>query len=104
MLDENSIFDSKNVGGDPIDRLAEAGKSAMYDDEISVGHDDAWLILESRRETFGEVEQPFAPRLDVSAVLNVAGRPITLGFCVIPPVEQRVERLEDQSFVSRCFC
>ena len=44
MLHENSILDWKNVRGDPIDRLAKAGESAMHDDEISVGHNCARLI------------------------------------------------------------
>ena len=49
MLNENSILDSKNVRGDPIDRLAKAGESAMHDDEISVGHNCARLIPKCRR-------------------------------------------------------
>jgi len=40
---------SKNVRGDPIDRLAKAGESAMHDDEISVGHNCARLISKCRR-------------------------------------------------------
>lgn len=62
------------------------------------------LILESRWETFDQVEQPFAARCDVSAVLNVAGRPVSLGLGVIPPVEQGIERLENQGFVFRFLC
>src|SRR5438552_4138137 len=44
MLDENSIFDSEDVGGNPIDRLAEAGEPAMHNDKISVGYNCARLI------------------------------------------------------------
>ena len=99
MLYENSIFDSKNVGGDPINRLAKAGESAMNDDEIFVGDDDAGLVLECRREAFDEVEESFAPGLDVSAVLDVVGRPVSLGLGVIPSVEKRIERFEDQRLV-----
>ena len=48
MLDENPIFDSEDVSGDPTDRLAEAGKPAMNHDEIPVGDDGTGFILESR--------------------------------------------------------
>jgi hypothetical protein len=49
MLHENSIVDSENVRGDPVDRLAKAGESAMNDDKISVGHNGARLIPKRRR-------------------------------------------------------
>ena len=100
VLDENPILDSQDVHHDPISGLAESGESAMHHDEISVGHDDARLIPESWRQPFDEVEQPFAPLLDVSTVLDVARGPILLGFGVIPFVEKRVERFEDQGLVS----
>ena len=35
----------------------------------------------------------------MSAVLNVAGRPIALGRCIVPLVEQCVEGLKDKLFV-----
>src|SRR6185436_11361606 len=49
MLCENSVLDSKNVRGDPIDWLAKAGESSLHDDEISVGHNCARLIPECGR-------------------------------------------------------
>jgi len=103
MLCENPVLDSKNVRRDPIDRPADAGESAVHDDEISVGHNDARLVPECRRQPFDEIEESLAPRLDVSTVLDVARRPIPLGLGVIPPVEQRFERLEDELLVSRFF-
>src|ERR1700722_14581846 len=75
MLHEYSILDSKNVRSDPIGGLAEAGESAMHDGEISVRHDHAWFIPKSRWQTFDEIEQSLAPRLDMRAVLDVAVRP-----------------------------
>src|SRR5258705_8991035 len=101
MLRENSILDSENVRGDPVDGLTNAGESAVHDDKISVGHNDARLILQRWRKTFDEVKQTLAPRLDVSAVLDVARRPISLCFGVVPTVEERIESLEDQALVSQ---
>src|SRR5258708_38584810 len=46
MLRENSILDSENVRGDPVDGLTNAGESAVHDDEIYVGHNDAQLVSE----------------------------------------------------------
>jgi hypothetical protein len=99
MLNENSILDSKNVRGDPIDRLAKAGESAMHDDEISVGHNCARLIPKCRRQPFDEIEQSLAPRLDVSAVLDVARRPVSFGRDVVPLVEKCVEGLEYECLI-----
>jgi hypothetical protein len=94
VFHENSILDAKNVCGDPIDGLAEAGESAMNDNEISICHNCARLIPERGRKTFDEVKESLAPRLDVSAVLDVVGRPISLGLGVISFIEERVEGLE----------
>src|SRR5689334_16458974 len=48
MLHENSTFDSKNVRGDPVDRSAKAGEPAVDNDEVTIRHDDAGLVLERR--------------------------------------------------------
>src|SRR3984893_1360480 len=47
-------------------------------------------------------EEPLAPRRDMSTVLDIGGRPETLGHGVVPLVEERVERLQDERFVL-CF-
>src|ERR1700731_616837 len=47
-------------------------------------------------------EEPLAPRRDMSTVLDIGGRPETLGRGVVPLVEERVERLQDKRFVL-CF-
>src|ERR1700730_9707996 len=50
-------------------------------------------------DKFGE---PLAPRRDMCTVLDTGGRPKTLGRGVVPLVEERVERLQDERFVL-CF-
>src|SRR5271154_6813968 len=84
MLRKNSVLNSENVRGDPIDGLTEAGESAVHDHHIALGHNYTRLIPECLRQTFDEVKQSLAPRLDVSTVLDIARRPISLGFSVIP--------------------
>jgi len=69
------------------------------DHEIAFGHDHTRLIFEGRRTGLDEVEETFATRLDVGAVLYVVRRPISRGRLVIAFVEECVECFEDQAFV-----
>src|ERR1700730_11469066 len=54
------------------------------------------------RRGLDKFEEPLAPRRDMSTVLDIGGRPETLGRGVVPLVEERVERLQDEHFVL-CF-
>ena len=71
----------------------------MDDDKVALGHDQARFIFEGRGTTLDEVEEAFAARLDVGAVLDVVRRPITLGRLVMPFVEECVECFEDERLV-----
>src|SRR6266478_8057628 len=51
----------------------------------------ARLIFEGRGRTLDEVEETFAARLDVSAVLDVVGRPEAFSGRVVSLVKQGVE-------------
>src|SRR3984893_6061716 len=51
------------------------------------------------RRGLDKFEEPLAPRRDMSTVLDIGGRPETLGGGVVPLVEERVERLQDERFV-----
>ena len=86
MLDEDSIFDAKNVGGNPVHCL-EPRKSSVNHHEVSVGHDRPGLVFERRREGLDQIEQPVAARRDVSTVLDVVGGPELLGSSVVTLVE-----------------
>jgi hypothetical protein len=71
----------------------------MDDDEATVRHDEAGLVLQWQREAPDEVEAALAAGCDVRAVLDVAGRPEPLGGRVVAPVEQRIEGLKHQCFI-----
>jgi hypothetical protein len=91
-----------DVGGDPVSRASNARESPVDDDKIAFGHDHARLILEGRWRSLDEVEETFAARLDVGAVLDVVGRLEAFGGRVVSLVEQGVECLKDERLVL-CF-
>src|SRR5258706_459703 len=95
VFDQNSVLDTEDVRRNPIRRPAQSRESPVDDDEIAIGRNHPRFILERRWTTFNEVKESVAARLDMGAVLNVVRRPISLGLGVIPPIEQRIERLED---------
>ena len=67
-----------DIGGDPIHRRAKTGKTAMDNREISPGEDEPWLIFQRGRKALDEIEQTLSARLNMNAVLDIVGRPITL--------------------------
>ena len=69
--------------------------------EIAFGDDHSRFISQCRRDAFDEIEQAFASGGDVSAVLDVVGRPEALSCDIVTLIEQRVECLEDKRFVLR---
>ena len=60
------------------------------------------LVMQLFRRGLDKFEEPLAPRRDMSTVLDIGGRPETLGRGVVPLVEERVERVQDERFVL-CF-
>src|SRR5258708_18102967 len=73
----------------------------MDDDKVAFGRDHARLIFERRGRTLDEVEETFAARLDVGAVLDIVRRPEAFGGRVVSLVEQGVECLKDERLVLR---
>src|SRR5256884_9425909 len=73
----------------------------MDDHEVPVGHDHARLIFQRRRDALDQIEETVAAGLDMSAVLDVVGRPVALSGHIVSLVEQRIEGLEDKRFVLR---
>jgi hypothetical protein len=51
------------------------------------------------RRSLDKFEEPLAPRRDMSTVLDIGGRPETLRRGVVPLIEERVERLQDERFL-----
>ena len=101
MLGQHPVGDAHDVGGDPVSRAPGARESPVNDDEVALGHYHARLIFEGRGTGLDEVEETFATRLDVGAVLDVVRRPISRGRLIIPFVEECIECFEDMRlFVS----
>src|ERR1700680_2778530 len=71
VLDEQSVLETNDIGGDPVHRRAKARETAMDHYEISPGDDDACLILQRGRKTLDQIEQALPARLNMIAVLNV---------------------------------
>jgi hypothetical protein len=72
----------------------------MDDDKGIFGHYHARLVLERRGRTLDEVEETFAARLDMVAVLDVVGRPEAFSGRVVSLVEQCIECFEDERLVA----
>src|SRR3981081_1023680 len=75
VFGQHSVGDAHDVSGDPVSRASHARESPVDDDKVAFSHDHARLVLEGRGSTLYEVEETFAARLDMSAVLHVVGRP-----------------------------
>src|ERR1700758_1518339 len=101
MLDKDSVLNAENICCNPVDGQAEVRESSVGDYKVSVGYDRSWLVLEGWRKALDEIEQAFAARLDVSAVLNVVRRPKLLSCSVVALVEQSVESFQNKSFILR---
>src|SRR5882762_9283167 len=95
VLDQNSVLDANDVRRDPVRRRAKAGETTVNYHEITLGHDYSRLILQRGWNAFDEIKKAVATRLNMCAMLNVIGRPVTLRRCVVTLVEQRGESLQD---------
>jgi hypothetical protein len=62
MFGQHAVGDAHDVGGDPVSRTSNAGETAVDDDKIAFGHDQARLVSERRRSSLDEVEETFAAR------------------------------------------
>src|SRR5260370_4291357 len=101
VLGEEAVLDANNVCGNPIRRLAMPRKPSVDDDEISLRDNHVVFILQRWRDALDEIEQAVTTRLDMSTVLNVVRRPITLSRYVITLIEQRVKSCKNKRFVFR---
>jgi len=101
VFGQHPVGDTHDVSGDPVSRASKARESSVDDDKVAFGHDHARLVFEGRRSGLDKVEQTFAARLDMSAVLDVVRRPEAFGGRVVSLVEQGVECLKDERLVLR---
>jgi hypothetical protein len=68
-------------------------------DIVAVGDDRGVIVMQLFRRSLDKFEEPLAPRRDMSTVLDIGGRPETLRRGVVPLIEERVERLQDERFL-----
>jgi hypothetical protein len=57
-------------------------------DIVAVGDDQRVLVMQLFRRGLDKFKEPLAPRRDMSTVLDIGGRPETLGCGVVPLVEK----------------
>src|SRR5690349_1874387 len=96
---QNAVFESHDVGNNPVRRQAGVRISPVDNDKIAFGHNQSMFVLQRRWTGFDQVEQTFATRRNVRAALDIFWRPIFLSGSVVPLVKQGVECVEDQRFV-----
>ena len=99
MFDENSIDDAEDIRRDPALGPAMPREAPVDDHEVPLGHDHAGLIFQRRWNALDQPEETIAAGLDMSAVLDVVGRPVALSRHVVSLVEESIEGLEDKCFV-----
>jgi hypothetical protein len=96
------VLEAQNAGRNSVHRLAEAGKSSVHDDEISVGYDGAGLILTRRRKALDEIKQTLTGQREVKGILDVARRLESLG-CDRPVSASARGRFHRSAFRSSRF-
>src|SRR5882724_10584603 len=101
MLDQKAVLDANNVCGNPIHRSTEVAKSPVNNHEVTLGDNRSRFVPQRGRKTLDEIEESFSARFNVSTVLDVVRRPITLSRYVVMLIEQRVKSFKDKRFV---FC
>src|SRR5580658_6050630 len=72
----------------------------MQHQHVAFRHDQTVLIFQLRRGVLNQAEEPVAPGRYMGAVLNVVGRPELPGCDEVLPVEESLERFENEGLVS----
>src|ERR1700733_7387342 len=101
MFGKDSVLNTHNICGNLIDLSAETAESSLHDHDVSLSHDCSRFILQRWGDALDKIEQTLTAGCDMSAVLNLVGRPEALSGCIVTPVEQSVEGFENKSFIFR---
>jgi hypothetical protein len=104
MLGEYTVGDTDDVGRDPAARPSMARKATVDDDMFLVSEDDAAFVSQGWRHTFDQIKKALTSRRDVSTVLDIVGRPKSLGGLLVPLVEKCVESFENKCLVRFVNC
>jgi hypothetical protein len=73
----------------------------VYNHKIFFGYNRSRFILQRRGKALDEIEEAVATGLNMSAVLDVVGRPIARRRFVVPLIKQRVKGFKDKRFIFR---
>jgi len=100
VLRQPSVFDPENVRDDHWARLTVAREAPVEDHVVAVGDREGVLVPKRRGKGSHALEEPFATRADMSAVLDLALRPHRGRSIVVVAVEECIEGLQRQLLVS----
>jgi hypothetical protein len=103
VLGEHTVGDADDVGRDPAARPSMAQKGAVDDDMFLVSEDQAAFVSQGSRRTFDQIKKALTSPRDVSTVLDIVGRPKSLGG-LVPLVEKCVEGFKNECLVSFLIC
>src|SRR5450755_766439 len=98
MLDETSPLDAKDVDGDPR-RPSASAEASVNHDVVALRDSQRTLVLPVNRPH--QSEETISSRPDPGTVLKILRRKVAFRRFKVPPVEERIESLQDQSLVSR---
>src|SRR5262245_36548691 len=104
MLCQASVFHPHDVGSNPCSSVAASAKPPVQHHIVALCHNHSRFIPQCLWQAFDELEQAFASGRDVSAVLDIVGRPKALSRDVIALVEQGFEGFKDERFVLFLAC
>jgi hypothetical protein len=100
MFCQLAVLEPYDIGGDPGGGTAVAGEATVRDDLVALVHDQLVLIAQCLGQRPDQVKQALAPWCDVGAVLDVAFGPKPFSGRLVALVEERIERLQHDGFVS----
>jgi hypothetical protein len=101
MLREHAVCDPNHIGRDPTARPAMTRESSVDDDKIVFGHDGSVFVSQRRRRVLDQIEEAVSAGADVSAMLDIIGRPELRRRRIISPIEERIKCVEHEGLV--CF-
>src|SRR6476661_7044968 len=99
MLGEATLLHPDDIRSYQGAGSSVSGKSSVQNDVVALGHDQRILVSQRVRKRFDEVEEAFAARLDMRAVLNITFGSKSRSCRVVPLVEERIESLQIDFFI-----
>ena len=99
MLCELAVLDADDVGRNPGDGPSAAGEPAVEHHVVALGDGELVLVAQRIGQGTDQFEESVSPGRNMSAMLDVAIRPIAFSSRVIALVEECVESFKDKGLV-----